>query len=151
YSRRTEEAYVAWIRRFILFHGKRHPAEMSAPEVTRFLNWLAVDRHVAASTQNQALGALLFLYRFVLHVELPWLDDLVRAKRPDRLPIVLTRDEVRLVLESLSGVARLMAALMYGTGLSLLEGCRLRVQDVDVGANQIVVRSATHDQDHLTI
>ena len=95
YSRRTEEAYVAWIRRYIVFHGKRHPAEMGAPEVTKFLTALAVDGHVAASTQNQALSALLFLYKDVLEVDLPWLDGVVRAKRPARLPVVLTRDEVR--------------------------------------------------------
>src|SRR2546428_13392864 len=95
YSRRTEKAYVAWIRRYIFFHGKRHPAEMGAPELTRFLTSLAVDRNVAASTQNQALSALLFLYREVLELDLPWLDDVVRAKRPHRLPIVLTREEVR--------------------------------------------------------
>lgn len=104
YSRRTEKSYVAWVRRYVLFHGKRHPAEMGAPEVTRFLNFLAVDRSVAASTQNQALSALLFLYREVLDQDLPWLDDLVRAQRPPRLPVVLTRDEVRAIIERLSGV-----------------------------------------------
>ena len=104
YSTRTEEAYVAWIRRYILFHAKRHPAEMGAPEVTRFLSSLAVDGRVAASTQNQALSALLFLYREVLELDLPWLDGIVRAKRPERLPVVLTRDEVRAVLLRLEGV-----------------------------------------------
>jgi len=112
YSRRTEEAYVAWIRRYILFHGKRHPGEMGAPEITRFLTALAVDRKVAASTQNQALGALLFLYRDVLDLDVPWLDGLVRAKRPQRLPVVLTRDEVRAVLQRLNGAPRLMAYLL---------------------------------------
>jgi integron integrase len=151
YSRRTEEAYVAWIRRFIVFHGKRHPADMGAAEVSRFLTWLAVDRQVAASTQNQALGALLFLYRAVLEVDLPWLDDVVRARRPARLPIVLTRDEVRLVLDGLTGAPRLMAYLLYGSGLRLLECCRLRVQDVDFDANQIVVRAGKGDKDRLTM
>src|SRR6266540_6978775 len=98
YSRRTEKAYVAWIRRYILFHGKRHPLEMGAPELTRYLSSLAVEGNVAASTQNQALSALLFLYREVLEQEVPWLDDVVRAKRPARLPVVLTRDEVRAVI-----------------------------------------------------
>src|SRR5206468_1835987 len=107
YSRRTEKAYVAWILRYILFHGKRHPAEMGALELTRFLSSLAVDRKVAASTQNQALSALLFLYREVLELDLPWLDDVVRAKRPQRLPVVLTREEVRAALQSLEGVPRL--------------------------------------------
>src|SRR5947208_5783064 len=124
YSRRTEDAYVAWIRRYIFFHGKRHPAEMGAAEVTRFLTALAVDGHVAASTQNQALSALLFLYRDVLEVDLPWLDGVVRAKRPERLPVVLTRHEVRPVLERLDGVPRLMACLLYGAGLRVLECCR---------------------------
>jgi integron integrase len=151
YSRRTQETYVAWIRRYILFHGKRHPAEMEALEVTRFLTSLAVEGRVAASTQNQALSALLFLYRSVLGVELPWLDDIVRAKRPTRLPIVLTRDEVRAVLEQLDGAPRLMAYLLYGAGLRLLECCRLRVQDVDIRANQITVRAGKGDKDRVTM
>jgi integron integrase len=151
YSHRTEEAYVAWIRRYIFFHGKRHPAELGAPEVTRFLSSLAVERRVAASTQNQALSALLFLYRDALGVELPWLDDVVRAKRPERLPVVLTRDEVRAVIERLSGTPRLMACLLYGAGLRVLECCRLRVQDVDFGTNQIVVRGGKGDKDRTTM
>src|SRR5262245_5947987 len=151
YSRRTEEAYIAWIRRYIFFHGKRHPAEMGAPEITRFLSSLAVGDKVAASTQNQALGALLFLYRDVLELDLPWLDGIVRAKRPQRLPIVLTREEVRAVLQPLTGVPRLMAYLLYGAGLRLLECCRLRVQDMDFSANQIVVRSGKGDKDRVTI
>ncbi len=117
--------------RYIFFHGKRHPAEMGAPEVTAFLTSLAVHSKVAASTQNQALSALLFLYREVLGVALPWLDDVVRAKRPQHLPVVLTREEVRAVLQRLDGVPRLMALLLYGAGLRLLECCRLRVNDVD--------------------
>ena len=106
-SRSTEKSYIGWIRRFILFHGKRHPAEMGAPEVARFLSSLAVEGQVAASTQNQALSALLFLYRYVLHQDLPWLDDVVRARRPKHLPVVLTRDEVRTVISRLDGTARL--------------------------------------------
>jgi len=140
YSRRTEEAYVHWITRYIFFHAKRHPLEMGAAEVTKFLTSLAVNSRVAASTQNQALSALLFLYREVLDVELPWLDGLVRAKPPQRLPVVLTREEVRTVLAKLNGVSPLMALLLYGAGLRLLECCRLRVKDVDFGANQIVIR-----------
>jgi integron integrase len=151
YSRRTEKTYVAWIRRYILFHGKRHPAEMGAPEMTRFLSWLAVDGKVAASTQNQALSALLFLYQEVLDLDVPWLDDVVRAKRPQRLPVVLTRDEVRAMLPRLEGVPRLMAYLLYGAGLRVLECCRLRVQDIDFGANQIVVRSGKGDKDRVTV
>jgi integron integrase len=151
YSRRTEKAYVGWIRRYILFHGKRHPAEMSAPELTRFLSSLAGDGHVAASTQNQALSALLFLYRDVLGQDVPWLDDIVRAKRPQRLPVVLTRDEVRALIRTLHGVPRLMACLLYGAGLRVLECCRLRVQDVDFGGNALVVRGAKGDKDRMTV
>jgi integron integrase len=152
YSRRTEDAYVAWIKRYIFFfHAKRHPAEMGAPEVTRFLSSLAVDGHVAVSTQNQALSALLFLYRDVLAVDLPWLDGIVRAKRPERLPVVLARDEVRAVLQRLEGVPRLMACLLYGAGLRVLECCRLRIQDVDFAMNQIVVRGGKGDKDRVTM
>ena len=151
YSPRTEETYVAWIRRYIFFHAKRHPAEMGAPEITRFLSALAVEGKVAASTQNQALSALLFLYREVLEMDLPWLDGVVRAKRPQRLPVVLTRDEVRTVLQPLKGVPRLMAYLLYGAGLRLLECCQLRVKDLDFGANQIVVRSGKGDKDRAAM
>jgi integron integrase len=151
YSRRTEKAYVHWIKRYIFFHGKRHPAELGAPEVTAFLTSLAVHDQVAASTQNQALSALLFLYREVLGVELPWLDDVVRAKRPLHLPVVLTRDEVRAVLQRLDGVPRLMALLLYGAGLRLLECCRLRVKDVDFATNQIVIRDGKGHKDRVTM
>lgn len=123
-----------------MFHGKRHPAEMGAAEVTRFLTSLAVDRNVAASTQNQALSALLFLYRDVLEQDLPWLDKVVRAKGAQRLPVVLTRAEVRAIIQQLEGAPRLMAVLMYGAGLRLLECARLRLQDIDFASNQIVVR-----------
>src|SRR5881296_3875512 len=149
YSRRTEKAYVHWIKRYIFFHSKRHPAEMGAAEVTAFLTALAVKGKVAASTQNQALSALLFLYREVLGVELPWLDGLVRAKPPQRLPVVLTREEVRTVLGKLDGVSRLMALLLYGAGLRLLECCRLRVKDVDFETNQIAIRDSKGNKDRL--
>jgi len=151
YSRRTERAYVAWMRRYILFHGKRHPAEMGGEEVTRFLSSLAVDRKVSASTQNQALAALLFLYVQVLGVRLPWLDDIVRASRPRRLPVVLSRAEIRAVLERLDGAPQLMAFLLYGAGFRLLECARLRVKDVDVAAHEIVVRSGKGDRDRVTL
>ena len=141
YSRRTERAYVGWIRRYILFHAKRHPAEMGATEVSRFLSSLAVEGRVSASTQNQALAALLFLYGPVPGVDLPWLDDLVRAVRPARLPVVLSRDEVRVV----------MGVLLYGAGLRLLECARLRVKDLDFAAKQIVVRSGKGDRDRVTL
>jgi integron integrase len=150
-SRRTERAYVAWVRRYVVFHEKRHPRDLGTPEVARFLTWLAVERKVGASTQNQALAALIFLYRHVLGLELGGLDDVVRAKRPGRLPVVLTRDEVRAVLERLDGVPRLMAVLLYGAGLRLLECARLRVKDVDFGANQLVVRKGKGDRDRVTM
>ncbi|MCC6764916.1 MAG: integron integrase [Deltaproteobacteria bacterium] len=151
YSRRTERAYVGWIRRFILFHGKRHPATMGAAEVSHFLSFLAVEAKVSASTQNQALAALLFLYGQVLGVELPWLDDLVRAAKPRRLPVVLSREEVRSVLTHVRGTPRLMAVLLYGTGMRVLECARLRVKDVDFEANHIVVRSGKGDKDRVTL
>jgi integron integrase len=151
YSRGTEKAYVHWIKRYIFFHGKRHPAEMGAAEVAQFLTALAVQTRVAASTQNQALAALLFLYREVLGVELPWLDDVVRAKRPHHLPVVLTRDEVRAVVQRLDGVPRLMALLLYGAGLRLLECCRLRVKDVDFATNQLVIRDGKGRKDRVTM
>jgi integron integrase len=151
YSRRTEKAYVHWIKRYIFFHGKRHPGEMGAVEVTAFLTSLAVRERVAASTQNQALNTLLFLYREILGVELPWLDDLVRAKRPQHLPTVLTRDEVRAVLERLDGVPRVMALLLYGAGLRLLECCQLRIKDVDFAANQITIRDGKGGKDRMTM
>src|SRR5262245_33521403 len=151
YSRRTEKAYVHWIKRYIFFHGKRHPAEMGAAEVTAFLTSLAVQGKVAASTQNQALSALLFLYREVLGIELPWLDDVVRAKRPVHLPVVLTREEVRAVLQHLDGVPRLMAVLLYGAGLRLLECCRLRVKDVDFATSQLTIRDGKGHKDRATM
>ena len=151
YSRRTEKAYIHWIKRYIFFHGKRHPAEMGAAEVAAFLTSLAVQEKVAASTQNQALSALLFLYREVLGIDLPWVDDVVRAKRPLHLPVVLTREEVRAVLQPLDGVPRLMAILLYGAGLRLLECCRLRVKDVDFAANQLTIRDGKGHKDRATM
>ena len=150
-SRRTEKAYVGWIRRFIVHHGLRHPADLDRTEVTAFLNHLAVTRKVAAATQNQALAALLFLYREVLGLELPWLDDLVRARRPAHLPVVLTAREVAAVLGSMQGTAQLMATLLYGSGLRLLECARLRIQDADFGRHQIVVRRGKGNRDRLAL
>jgi len=150
-SLRTEKAYVGWIRRFILFHDKRHPTEMGAPEITRFLSALAIERNVAASTQNQALSALLFLYREVLAQQLPWMDDIVRAKNPVRIPVVLTREEVRTVIAGLDGPTRLLALLLYGAGLRLLEAAQLRVKDVDFERNQITVRSGKGAKDRVTM
>ncbi|MDT0617569.1 integron integrase [Salinisphaera sp. P385] len=140
YSLRTERSYAAWIRRYILFHGKRHPRDMGKKEVEAFLSHLAVERSVAASTQNQALGAILFLYRDVLGIELPWLDDVVRAKRPARIPEVLSRQEVGALFAHLEGQHWLLAGLLYGSGLRLMEAVRLRIKDVDFDYRQIVVR-----------
>jgi integron integrase len=151
YSRRTEKAYVAWARRYILFHAKRHPAEMGAPEVEAFLSSLANEGQVSASTQNQALAALLFLYREVLGVDLPWLAEVVRAKRPVRLPTVLTRGEVSVVLDSLDGVPGLVGLLLYGAGLRLLECLRLRVKDIDFAGNLIRVREGKGNRDRVAL
>ena len=151
YSYRTEQAYVGWIRRFILFHGKRHPKDMGDVEINTFLSHLATEGHVAASTQNQALAALLFLYQDVLRMRVPWLECLVRARKPERLPVVLSRDEVRAVLARLDGTPRLVAELLYGTGMRLLEGLRVRVQDLDFGLNQILVRDGKGGKDRRTM
>ncbi len=150
-SRRTEKAYAGWIRRFILFHGKRHPIEMGERHVTAFLSSLVRDRHVSASTQNQALAAILFLYRDVLGRELDWLDSIVRAKRPVRLPVVLTHEQVAAVLAGLRGVMHIQASLLYGAGLRLTECVRLRVKDVDLYRSQIVVRDGKGAKDRVTL
>ncbi len=151
FSIRTEQAYVDWIRRFILFHNKRHPAEMAEQELTEFLTHLARDVHVAASTQNQALSALLFLYKEVLRQEIGWLSNVQRAKRPARLPVVLTRDEVHKIFAHLHGMQRLMAGLLYGSGLRLMECVRLRVKDVDFGYLRITVRDGKGAKDRVTM
>ena len=151
YSPRTEETYVHWIKRFIYFHGKRHPREMAAPEVTAYLNHLARDREVAAATQNQALSALLFLYKEVLEQPLPWLDDLERARRPARVPAVLTPPEVQRLLSHLEGTRWLMASLLYGAGLRLRECLKLRVKDVDFDYRQVVVRDGKGGKDRVTM
>lgn len=151
YSYRTEQQYVAWIRRFILHNGKRHPREMGGPEVEQFLTHLAVDRRVAASTQNQALAAILFLYRQVLEVDLPWLANVVRARRPARLPVVLSSQDVARLLSQMDGQFRLIAQLLYGSGLRLMETLRLRVKDIDFDYSQIVVRDGKGAKDRVTV
>ncbi len=151
YSIRTETQYVQWIRRFILFHGKKHPRDMGAPEVEAFLTHLAVEGNVAAATQNQALSALLFLYKEVLGIDLPWLDNVTRAKRPQRLPVVMTRKEVHAVLDRIEGVYGLMARLLYGTGMRLMECVRLRVKDVDFSRGEILVRDGKGAKDRVTM
>ena len=151
YSYMTEKAYVGWIKRFIFFHNKRHPAEMGEAEIGGFLSSLATDSHVSASTQNQALNALLFLYREILKKDIGYVNGVVRAKRPHRLPVVLTRQEVRFILGSLEGSDWIMAMLLYGAGLRLMECLRLRVKDIDFASNQIVVRAGKGDKDRHTM
>ena len=150
-SYRTEEAYVHWIRRFIFFHNRRHPKDMGADEIRAFLAHLAVHRHGAASTQNVALNALLFLYRHVLRQEFPEIGELERAKRPRRLPTVLTREEVTALLTQLKGTQHLMASLLYGSGLRLMECLRLRVKDLDFAYQQLTVRDGKGAQDRVTM
>ncbi len=151
YSLRTEQTYWDWIRQFVLFHGKRHPEEMGAVEVRDFLTHLAVERKVAAATQNQAFSALLFLYREVLKQELPWIDDVERVRRPAKLPVVFTPQEARAVLEKMEGTARLMAQLLYGGGLRLNECVRLRVKDIDFGYLHLTIRDAKGGRDRITM
>lgn len=146
YSIRTEDAYADWARQYILFHNKRHPKDMGGREIEAFLTHLAVQRKLSASSQNQALAAVLFLYQQVLQVDLPRLDFL-RAKRPERVPVVMSVEEVRMVLDRMEGVYRLLAELLYGSGMRILEACRLRVKDVDFSRRQIVVRDGKGEKD----
>jgi integron integrase len=151
YSPRTEQCYVSWVRRYVLFHGKTHPSELGPEAVARYLSYLATDRRVSASTQNQALSALLFLYREVLGVEMDWVEDIAPAKRPLRLPEVLSRAEVRALLGRMSGVSLLMASIMYGSGLRVSECCRLRVKDLDFDRLEITVRNGKGNKDRVTM
>ena len=151
YSMRTEDAYLHWIRRFIFFHDKKHPREMGGPQVEAFLSHLAKVGRVAASTQNQALSALLFLYREVLRSELPWMDRVVRAKRPKHMPVVLTENEVRALLAHLEGTRWLVVSLLYSSGARLLEGLRLRVKDIDFERHEITVRDGKGARDRVTM
>jgi site-specific recombinase XerD len=151
YSLKTEKAYMHWVRRYIFFHKLRHPKDMGPVEVTAFLNHLANERRVSASTQNQALAALLFVYRHLLQVELPWLDGLVRAKASKRLPTVLTQNEVQAILAKLSGTRWLMVSLMYGAGLRLNECLSLRVKDVDLSGSKLIVRQGKGNKDRVTL
>ncbi len=150
-SRRTEEAYLGWIRRFILANGKRHPRDLGAREVEAFLTRLAMEGNVAPSTQNQALSGLLFMYREVLGIELPWMDDIRRAKRPQRLPVVLSREEAQALLDELGGLDWLMASLLYGSGLRLMECVRLRVKDLDFVRGEVMVRQGKGGKDRRTM
>jgi integron integrase len=151
YSYRTEQQYVGWIRRFVIFSGRRHPAGLGAPDVELFLSHLAISRHVSPATQAQALAAILFLYKHVLNADLPWLGSVIRATRPKRLPVVLTRTEVRRVLQQLHGKYWLIASLLYGSGLRLMEALRLRVKDVNLDQRTIVVRNGKGAKDRVTL
>ena len=151
YSIRTETQYLQWVKRFILYHGKRHPREMGAEEVEAFLTHLATVGQVSASTQNQAVSALLFLYREILGIQLPWLDNVIRAKKPQRLPTVLSKNEVSRVLERMDGNYGLMARLLYGTGMRLMECCRLRVKDIDFDRAEIMIRDGKGAKDRVTM
>jgi integron integrase len=151
YSIRTEQAYLHWAKRYVLFHGKRHPRDLGAEHLAAFLTHLAVKSNVAASTQNQALNAVLFMYREVLKITLPWLEDVQRAKRSERLPVVFTRDEVKYLLAQLQGTQWLMASLTYGAGLRLLECLRLRVKDVDFHYQQLIIRDGKGQKDRATM
>jgi hypothetical protein len=150
-SPRTIEAYVGWVRRYVRFHGTRHPAELGGAEVARFLSWLAQEREVSASTQTQAASALVFLYRELLDIPLGRFEDLIRAPHPKRLPVVLTRSEVAAVMDQLEGTPRLVCALLYGSGLRLLEALHLRVKDVDLGLSDLTVRRGKGDKDRVTM
>jgi integron integrase len=151
YSRRTEATYLYWVRRFILFHQKRHPLEMGEQEITEYLTFLAVKKHVAPSTQNQALAAILYLYKEVLERDLEWMDGIVRAKRAERIPEVLSPTQVCQLLDCIEGTNQLIARLLYGTGMRLMEGLRLRVCDVDFQYRQITVRSGKGNKDRVTV
>jgi integron integrase len=151
YSRRTEQTYCHWVKRYIFFHKVRHPVEMAEPEINQFLTHLAVKEHVSASTQNQALSALLFLYRYVLDREIGDLGEVIRARKPIRVPVVMTREEVKAVLNNLTGDKWLMASLMYGAGLRLMECLRMRIQDVDFGRNEITIRDGKGAKDRMTM
>jgi integron integrase len=154
YSLSTEDTYISWIKQFILFHGKRHPADMGVIEVERFLTYLATERHVSSSTQNQALSAILFLYREVLTVDLPWLDGFQRSKKPRRLPVVLTVAEVQSLLRQAEAAPEpigLIIRLLYGTGMRLMEAVRLRIKDVELSRREIVVRDGKGGKDRVTM
>ncbi|MBE9101657.1 phage integrase N-terminal SAM-like domain-containing protein [filamentous cyanobacterium LEGE 07170] len=151
FSLATEKSYVYYIRDFILFHNKQHPKEMGAPEIRAYLSHLAIQRNVAASTQTVALSALLFLYRQVLDIELPYIENIERARRSQRLPVVFTRSEVKCILANLDGIQHLIVSLLYGTGIRLIEGLRLRVKDLDFEYHQITVRDGKGQKDRLTM
>lgn len=151
YSIRTEMQYLQWVKRYILYHNKRHPRDMGKKEVEAFLSHLATHGHVSSSTQNQALSALLFLYREVLEQSLPWMDDVIRAKKPQRLPVVLSKQEVSKILAHMQGTHGLIARLLYGTGMRIMECCRLRVQDINFDRSELLIRNGKGAKDRVTM
>ncbi|HKY99581.1 MAG TPA: integron integrase [Rhabdochlamydiaceae bacterium] len=151
YSSRTEKTYVDWIKRYVLFHNKRHPKDMGVQEVQTFINYLAIERHLSASTQNQALSAVMFLYRYVLQKDLDLPSDLFRAEKSENLPVVLTHQEAISVINKMTGVSQLMTKILYGSGLRLMECLRLRVKDIDFGNRQIIVRDGKGEKDRATM
>jgi integron integrase len=150
YSKKTEEAYISWIKRYIFFHNKKHPEEMGEEEVKQFLNYLAVEKHVSASTQNQALCSILFLYKNVLRKKFGWMENLIKAKKSRRVPVVFTRSEVREVFRNLDGVIKLICSLLYGSGLRLGEALNLRIKDINFDMHQIIVRESKGEKDRIT-
>jgi len=151
YSKRTEEAYLSWIKRYILFHNKKHPAGMGKEEIQNYINYLAIEKHVASSTQNQALQAILYLYKNVLKKDVGWLDEIKHVKRIMHLPVVLTKDEAGQLIKQFEGTIKLFVSLLYGTGIRLSEGLSLRVRDIDFEAKQITVRDGKGEKDRITI
>jgi len=151
YSYRTEQTYIDWIKRFILFHNKRHPRDMGADEVQAYITYLANERNVASSTQNQALSAIIFLYKYVLRQEILLPSDIIRPSRPERLPTVLSHQEAMSVLNKMSGVTQLATKLLYGSGLRIAECLRLRIKDLDFGNFQLIIRDGKGENDRVTI
>ena len=150
YSRKTEESYVSWIKRFIFFNSKKNPNEMGKEEIQKFLNYLAVEKQVSSSTQNQALQAILYLYKNIIKKEIGWLEEIIKAHRSKRLPVVFTKSEVREIFINLSGVPKIICSLLYGSGLRLGEALELRVKDINFEYRQIIVREAKGDKDRIT-
>lgn len=151
YSKRTEESYINWIKRFILFHNKTHPEKLGKDEIRKFLNYLATERNVSASTQNQALQAILFLYKEIIHKDLGWIDDIQRPTKPKHIPVVFTKSEAHSIISNMEGLPKLIASLLYGSGLRLSEALSLRVKDIDFEYNQIIVRDGKGKKDRTTL
>jgi len=151
YSKRTQESYINWIKRFIIFHNKTHPEKLGKDEIRLFLNYLAVERNVSASTQNQALQGILFLYKQILHKDVGWIDDIKRPSTPKHIPVVFTKTEAHSIIEQMEGIPKIVTSLLYGSGLRLSEALRLRIKDVDFGFKQLIVRDGKGEKDRITV